>query len=288
MAASIPSLPDLQAFEAASRHGSFVGAAHELHLTASAVSHRVKMLERRLGVPLFTRHARRVTLTDHGRAYAPVVRRAFDELSSSTAGLFGRSGDRPRLTVRAPISYAVRCIAPRLSDFLTRHPDTSVRVVSAIWADTLADDDVDIDIRYGTGTWPGHDSELLHRETVVHVWSERFERRHGAVRARSDLDERPQVHVLGIDDPELGAATPADVTVDTSLAALALVEGGTHSAVLLRRFVSTELSTGRLRSLDPTGSPTPQSHWVVTPRGRIDAGTSVGAAFVLWLREIAD
>lgn len=282
----VPSLPDLQAFEAASRHGSFVGAAHELHLTPSAVSHRVKMLERRLGVPLFTRHARRVTLTDHGRAYAPVVRRAFDELSSSTAGLFGWTSERPRLTVRAPISYAVRCIAPRLPEFLSQHPDVSLRVVSAIWADSLADDDVHVDIRYGTGTWPGHDSVLLHRDHLVHVWSAAFEEHHGKVSTRTDLDARPRVHVLGIDDPDLVESPPSDVAVDTSLAALALVEAGTHSAVLLRRFVEAELSSGRVRTLDPNGVTARQAHWVVTPRGRsVEPG--IAETFVDWLRTVA-
>jgi len=54
MRSPVPALIDLEAFEAAARHGSFVGAAGELHLTPSAVSHRVRSLERQLGVVLFT------------------------------------------------------------------------------------------------------------------------------------------------------------------------------------------------------------------------------------------
>ena len=89
MRTPIPSLIDLEAFEAAARHGSFVAAAGELHLTASAISHRVRSLERQLGVVLFTRHARRIELTDHGRAYVPAVRQAFDDIMGAAIALGG-------------------------------------------------------------------------------------------------------------------------------------------------------------------------------------------------------
>ena len=63
-------LPALSAFESAARHQNFAHAAEELNLTASAVSHHVRKLESRLGVVLFQRHARGVTLTAEGRRLA--------------------------------------------------------------------------------------------------------------------------------------------------------------------------------------------------------------------------
>src|SRR3990170_8619599 len=63
-------LPALSAFESAARHQNFAHAAEELHLTASAVSHHVRKLEARLGVALFQRHARGVSLTAEGRQLA--------------------------------------------------------------------------------------------------------------------------------------------------------------------------------------------------------------------------
>ncbi|MGH8077899.1 MAG: LysR family transcriptional regulator, partial [Lysobacter sp.] len=59
-------LPALAAFESAARYQNFAHAAEELHLTASAVSHHVRKLESRLGVVLFQRHARGVSLTAEG------------------------------------------------------------------------------------------------------------------------------------------------------------------------------------------------------------------------------
>ena len=59
----LPSLNGVKAFEAAARAGSFAAAAGELHVTPAAVSRLVRLLEQRLGLDLFDRHANRLTLT---------------------------------------------------------------------------------------------------------------------------------------------------------------------------------------------------------------------------------
>ena len=59
----------LLAFEAAARHESYTRAAHELSLTQSAVSRQVQILEKMLGMRLFSREGRQVVLTDVGRMY---------------------------------------------------------------------------------------------------------------------------------------------------------------------------------------------------------------------------
>lgn len=294
MRSPIPSLIDLEAFESAARHGSFVGAAGELHLSPSAVSHRVRALERRLGVVLFTRHARRIDLTDHGRAYMPSVRQAFDELAISTAGLFGSVRPSRRLTARVPISYAVAFVAPRLHEFTQAHPDLDVRLVSAIWADALAAEDVDLDVRFGGGTWPGHQADLLHRETATAVWAPGSAARIGPVGDVATLAAHPRVHVLGMENLWLellgSAALPlaaGDVTVDTSLAAIELALSGTCSALLPSRFVARHLADGRLTSLPGAVVPMTQAHFLVRPSSRTDLSPEA-THFAAWLRTIAD
>ena len=64
-----PSLNGLRAFEAAGRHKSFTLAADELHVTPGAVSRQIKALEDALGIPLFVRSNREVTLTPESKAY---------------------------------------------------------------------------------------------------------------------------------------------------------------------------------------------------------------------------
>jgi LysR family glycine cleavage system transcriptional activator len=285
--APLPPLIDLEAFEAAARHGSFVGAAAELHLTPSAVSHRVKALERHLGVPLFTRLARRIELTDHGRAYMPTVRKAFDELAVATTGMFGWGRPDRRLTVRVPISYAVNCVAPRLHEFHAHHPGIEVRMVSAIWADAIATHDIDVDIRYGAGPWPGHRAELLHAEQATAIWTADFEARHGRVRGAADLAARPRVHVLGLEDPWAGVASDAAVVaVDTSLAAMEMAQSGEFSTVVLHRFAERALAAGRFRTAIWATAPIAEAHWVVTPLDRTEV-TAEALLFIEWLRSNA-
>src|SRR5207342_3199174 len=80
-------LPALAAFESAARHQNFAHAAEELHLTASAVSHHVRRLESRLGVSLFQRHARGVSLTFEGRQLADSASSAMADMESVVRSL---------------------------------------------------------------------------------------------------------------------------------------------------------------------------------------------------------
>ena len=83
----LPPLHTLLAFEAAARLGSFQAAAQALCLTASAISHRIRLLESHLGQPLFERRHRAVVLTASGRRYLAVVRDALLRLDEASAVL---------------------------------------------------------------------------------------------------------------------------------------------------------------------------------------------------------
>jgi DNA-binding transcriptional LysR family regulator len=83
----LPPLNALRAFEVAARHLSFKLAAHELHVTAGAVSQQVKLLEERLGLRLFDRLHRQLILTPAGQRYLPGVRAAFRQLAEATQTL---------------------------------------------------------------------------------------------------------------------------------------------------------------------------------------------------------
>ncbi|MER9595972.1 LysR family transcriptional regulator [Mesorhizobium sp. M0244] len=73
----LPPLKSLQAFDAAARHLSFKKAAEELHVTPTAISHQVKLLEERIQRKLFNRLVRSLSLTKAGETYAPLVERVF-------------------------------------------------------------------------------------------------------------------------------------------------------------------------------------------------------------------
>ena len=90
----LPPLNALRAFEAAARHLSFTHAARELSVTQTAISHQIRLLESDLGVALFRRSPRRITLTPEGRAWATELSDVFARLEAANRRLRPRS--RPR------------------------------------------------------------------------------------------------------------------------------------------------------------------------------------------------
>src|SRR5688572_32097019 len=97
--ARLPPLSTLRPFEAAARLQSFSRAAEELHLTHGAVSHQVRALEAHVGVPLFQRTGKRVSLTSAGKTFADKVRFALDEIATAANGLRSRREDRLNISV---------------------------------------------------------------------------------------------------------------------------------------------------------------------------------------------
>jgi LysR family transcriptional regulator, glycine cleavage system transcriptional activator len=118
---NVPPLQFLQGFEAASRLGSFSKAAEELGLSQSAVSHEVRLLEERVGQPLFLRVGRSVQLTDAGRVYQRSVRQALDDLDAAQQRLepFRRESS---VVIYAPRDFGRRWLLPRLGDLLRACP----------------------------------------------------------------------------------------------------------------------------------------------------------------------
>ena len=119
---NVPPLQFLQGFEAASRLGSFSKAAEELGLSQSAVSHEMRLLEERVGQPLFLRVGRSVQLTDAGRVYQRSVRQALDDLDAAQQRLepFRRASS---VVIYAPRDFGRRWLLPRLGDLLAACPD---------------------------------------------------------------------------------------------------------------------------------------------------------------------
>ena len=150
----IPPLSAIRAFEAAARRLSFTHAADELNVTQAAISHQIKSLEQWLGLPLFRRLNRAVSLTEEGAAYLPAATQALDGLAGATARLM-RDVDSRSITVTTLDSFAAQWLMPRLKNFRLRHPEIDVRILPS---DGLVDfnrQEVDMAIRYGAGHWPG-------------------------------------------------------------------------------------------------------------------------------------
>ncbi|MTI45199.1 LysR family transcriptional regulator of beta-lactamase [Roseibium hamelinense] len=158
----IPQLPlnALRAFEAAARLESFTRAGFELHVSQTAVSHHVKALEDMLGVELFKRMPRGVTLTDEGEALLPVLNDAFRRMSTVLTQF--RGGDfRQVLTVGMVSSFALGWFMPRLEAFKKAHPEIDLRIKTNNNRADFLGDGLDCFIRFGDGAWHGTAAERV-------------------------------------------------------------------------------------------------------------------------------
>ncbi len=150
----LPPLRALAAFEAVARHRSVVRAAEELSITPSAVSHRLKNLETHLGVRLFHRTTRAITLSDAGRDYLQSIASAFDRIQRSSDRLAGGMASDV-LTIHCPPSFAPAWLVPRMAKFMAEHPDIDLRVHASPEPVDFFRTDTDAEIRYGNSDWTG-------------------------------------------------------------------------------------------------------------------------------------
>ncbi|HEY0132222.1 MAG TPA: LysR family transcriptional regulator [Allosphingosinicella sp.] len=179
-----PYLPlnGLRAFEAAARHLSFTKAAIELCVTPPALSHQVKALEERLGVPLFRRLPRGLGLTDEGQALLPVLREAFDRVAAALDGFDGGKG-REVLSIGAVGTFAVGWLLPRLAAFRAEHPFVDLRLTTNNNRVDIAEEGLDFAIRFGDGAWHGTDAALLFEAPLTPLCTPRI-----AARLREPAD----------------------------------------------------------------------------------------------------
>lgn len=247
----MPSLNGLRAFEAAGRHGSFKGAAEELNVTPTAVSHMVRLLEEHLGFALFRRHANRLELTDQGRAFQPGLTDAFDaiaRLSEQVASM--QSG--PVLIVGVAPTLALHWLIPRLTRFNRHHPDVEVRVATG-GAMLPLRDDWTCTVRQGLGSWPGYAAEELFPSTLVPVCTPAIA---ASLRHPRDLHAATLIVVSRLREQwkwwfeAAGVTAPIqpanEVSFESSVMAIQAVLDGVGVAVAQLPYVGDALAAGRL------------------------------------------
>ena len=133
-------------FDAAARLGNFRLAAEEVNLTQGAVAQQVRKLEEQLGIQLFSRLPRGVTLTEAGTQYHRDIRRALEIIDRATEHL------RPEVAtvvLSVPPSLASKWLVPRLSHLAAEHPDITLDLRASERLTDFVRDRVDLAIRQG-------------------------------------------------------------------------------------------------------------------------------------------
>lgn len=272
--ADLPPLDALRVFEAAARRLSFAAAAAELHLTASAVSHRIKALETQLGLALFERMTRKVRLTPAGRAYAAAVADALAILREATRRLAAEA-NRP-LTVSVTPLFGARWLLPRLARFEAAHPGLPVRLISTSRLADFVSDGVDCAVRYGRGTWPGLTAHRLMTFDFVPVCSPALLKQ-GRLKTPNDLAHHTLLHYDAVPDAWrmwllAAGATGVDpdagqVLSDMSATVQAAMDG-IGVAIADRKFIARELKQRRLVAPFAIDMPAGGAFYFVYPEAR--------------------
>jgi len=273
MAARLPPLNALRAFEAAARHLSFTKAADELSVTQAAVSHQMRTLEDNLGVPLFRRFNRRLALTDQGQLLLPAVREAFDVLTAGVERL--RAGVREGvLSISTTPSFAARWLAPRLVRFQARYPEIETQLVAAPRLLDYLREGIDCGIRFGQGDWPGLSAVELFRQELLPVCSPLLLAAAPPLREPADLARHTLIHVLtDLDDWRTWlravGATNVDPTrgvrFDSGPLALQSAASGAGVAISNRTIAGDDLAAGRLVIPFDFEVPVEASYYFVAP-----------------------
>jgi DNA-binding transcriptional LysR family regulator len=146
----IESLSGIVTFVVAARCLSFTEAADKLDVSRSAVGKAIARLEERLGVKLFHRTTRRITLTADGEAFFSTCASAVDEIAAVESGL-GSDPQKPsgRIKIDMPVVFGRRIVLPLLLEIAAQYPD--LRLVLS-FNDALLDpieEGVDLMIRFG-------------------------------------------------------------------------------------------------------------------------------------------
>lgn len=278
----LPPLHSLPAFEAAARLGSFLAAAEALHLTPSAISHRIRQLENHLGQALFERRHRSVVLTAAGRRYLAVVRDALLRLDEASAVL--RAPQRERLRISAAPALGSKWLVGRIADYQEGHPDLEFSLATATGLGPLLNGEADIGLRYGEEEWPGLLAWKLFEERVFPVCAPALAAR---LQQPADLDAvRLLRHPLLSWQRWFAAAGVAHAepaigpVYEDALLMLEAAVAGHGVALMASTLAAPYLAEGRLLRPFPQDCPD-RSFYVVAPPAVQDKPAIM--AFIRWL-----
>ena len=291
MARDLPSLNAVRMFEAAARHGNFTRAAEQLFVTQGAVSRQIKQLEEDLDQTLFRRDGPKVELTEAGERLYRSVEEALSILRRGTLEI-RRMSAAPMLTISVLPSFAAKWLVPRLGHFQEAHNDIDIRLAASYDpVDFARRPDIDLSIRFGTGSWKSVYSECIISERMFPVCSPAYLREVGSLSLPRDIAKQPLLYAIdGYDqwNDWFEAANVAPPAVqrgpqysDELMLQQAAIEG--QGVALVRSLLaSDEIRAGRLHQMSEISIVARNCYYFVCPIGR-ETELHIGV-FLEWLR----
>jgi len=284
---TLPPLNALRAFEAAARRGGFAAAAEELNVTPAAVGQQVRHLEELLGVRLFERDGRKLSLTERGNAGLERLSQALNLMGEASAAMRDAPSARS-LALAAPQDFASSWLGPRLTSFAAEN-EVALTMIAKDRLTRLAASEADLAISFGAEPPPAFTALRLMSEVVTPAAAPQFQ---GRFRTAADLAGAPLIHdsspLLGWQDwlarrGAFGIDVTKGTRVDDAPTALGLASAGGGVVLARRTIAQADFKAGRLAPLFPDGDMQIDAGYFLlsNPRQKL---SPTAMLFTSWLR----
>lgn len=251
---ALPPLTALRALAAYADTGSMAQAGARLNVSHAAISQQIKGLEDRMGLSLINRQKGGGALTPEGHALAETVLDGFAAIARLSSELTGQDAERP-IQISTTPTFASAWLMPRLAAFRQKYPDLSLMVDPSPELREIKPGGLDMALRYGSGSWPGLEAELIVETSIAIVASPSLVGT-ATFETPGDLTQFHWLQELGTSEASdflerYGAVLNKSKGL-TSMPGNLVVEAaraGQGVGVSARAFVEADIKAGRLRLL---------------------------------------
>ena len=282
----------LRAFSTVARFGGVSRAAEALHLTQSAVSKQIQELEKWVGVDLFERSRKRLTLTPAGERYEKAVRTLLSQLESATLELITSTDGGGALHLSSLPTFGASWLIPRLPQFQQQHPQVTLHFEP--YSYDPESPNLDCSIQFGEGHWPGTRAHYLDGQDVALI-APPASLGEPAIHTPADVAQYTRLRHLTIPHAWMTWAQAWEVQNIDPLAGLQFdqfqtiiqaVMAGMGVALVPRCLVEGQIAKGLVREpLPDHGLVSNLGYWLCYPESRANIAPLV--AFRNWLLQQA-
>lgn len=278
---SVMDIAVLQLFTDVAKQGSFATVARDRDVDPSSVSRAIAGLETELGIRLFQRTTRKLTLTEAGAAYFARIEPLVEELQQAGEFAAEIAGEpKGALRVTASVSFGLQCLVPLLPKFEAQYPELTLDLLLTDQVVDLLVDRIDVAIRLGILA----DSSLIAQRLMpTHYWvcaSPSYLKQNGTPRSPQELTQhqcllfpltgfRSRWRFRDVQNQETEVAIHGRTIISNALALQQCAIAGMGIALLPNWLIQSEIDRGDLVNLFPnhqvTATDFNTAAWIVYP-----------------------
>jgi DNA-binding transcriptional LysR family regulator len=264
----------MRAFVTVVSEGSFTRAAARLETSPQLISKYVSQLEQHLGVRLLNRTTRKLHLTEAGTYYQQRAQQVLNELDDMEHQLGDlQTQARGRLRINAPVSFAIRHLAPLLSDFQQAHPAVGIDLQLNDRKVDIVEEGFDIALRIGHLKSSSLIAKRISPVRLVLCASPEYLRRHGTPRHPEDLKTHRYLRYSYMEQeacesvfkwlPGRGQPLSGDLVSNNGDVLVEAAIAGAGIALQPTFISGAAIKAGKLRVILPEHEPEPMSLYAV-------------------------